>query len=151
VEGLGIANGLCFSPDSRFCYLADSARKQIYRYVFDADSGALRDRSLLAESLTGGSPDGAAVDVDGCIWSAQWGTGEVIRYTPEGKLDLRLQVPTRQPSCVAFGGRARDLLFVTSARAGLTATDLAQESSAGHVFVFRTGHTGLVESRYRET
>lgn len=151
VDGLGIANGLCFSPDSRFCYLADSARNQIYQYVFDADSGALADRSLFAESLTGGSPDGAAVDVDGCIWSAQWGAGEVIRYTPGGEVDFRLRIPARQPSCVAFGGRDLDLLFVTSARDGLTAQELAQDRAAGHVFIFRTGHTGLLESRYRPT
>lgn len=151
VDGLGIANGLCFSPDSRFCYLADSARNQIYRYGFDADSGALAEKSLFAESVAGGSPDGAAVDVDGCIWSAQWGTGEVIRYTPSGAVDCRLQTPARQPSCVAFGGRNLDLLFVTSARDGLTAQELAQDSAAGHVFIFRTGHTGLLESRYRTT
>ena len=149
VDGLGIANGLCFSPDSRFCYLADSGRNQIYRYVFDGDSGMLRDRSLFAELPASSFPDGAAVDVDGCLWSAQWGAGEVIRYTPAGKIDCRLAVPTRQPSCVAFGGDDLELLFVTSARDGLAAGDLAKEPSAGHVFIFRTGHTGLIESRYR--
>jgi sugar lactone lactonase YvrE len=57
-------------------------------------------------------------------------------------------VPTTQPSCVAFGGRDLDTLLVTTARHGLPAETLAREPAAGNLFVFRTGHSGLVESRF---
>lgn len=148
-DGLQICNGLCFSPDSRYCYVADSPRRLIFRCIVDPETGQLRERRVFAETPAGGFPDGATVDADGCVWSAQWGSGQVLRYTPTGGLDRTLAVPTQQPSCVAFAGTDLDLLCVTSARDGLSAATLAAEPMAGHVFVFRTGHAGLAEPRYR--
>ena len=148
--GFQISNGLCFSPDSRYCYCADSARHLIYRYEFDAQSGKLGPRQVFARTPGDAFPDGAAIDAEGCMWSAQWGTGQVVRYTPRGELDLMVSLPTRQPSCVAFGGADRDLQFVTSARVGLTPAQLAAEPTAGHLFIFRTTYAGLSESRHRD-
>lgn len=150
LDGLQISNGLCFSPDGRYCYLADSPRHVIFRYTVDAESGEFHEQTVFAETSTSAFPDGATVDSDGCIWSAQWGSSRVIRYTPTGHVDRIIPVPTQQPSCVAFGGSKLDLLLVTSARKGLSSEALADDSMAGHVFIFRTGHTGIVESRYRK-
>lgn len=149
LDGLQISNGLCFSPDGRYCYVADSPRHVIFRYSVDAESGQLRERRIFAETTSSAFPDGATVDSEGCVWSAHWGAGQVIRYTPAGRIDRILSVPTQQPSCVAFAGSNLDLLLVTSARHGLSASALAEDPAAGHVFIFRTGHAGLVESRYR--
>lgn len=149
LDGLQISNGLCFSPDSRYCYVADSAHHVIFRFEVDPESGQLRKRHVFAETPGHSFPDGATVDSDGCVWSAHWGDSQVIRYTPDGRIDRILAVPTQQPSCVAFGGSNLDLLLVTSARTGLPAATLAEQPMAGHVFIFRTGHTGLAEPRYR--
>lgn len=149
IDGLQISNGLCFSPDSRYCYVADSARHVIFRYEVDPESGQLHEQRVFAETPEHSFPDGAAVDSEGCVWSAQWGAGQVIRYTPAGRIDKVLAVPTIQPSCVAFGGSDLDLLLVTSAREGLDAATLAEQPMAGHVFIFRPGSTGLPEPRYR--
>lgn len=150
LSGIQISNGLCFSPDSRYCYFADSPQRLIFRFDFDADTGHLGARRVFAETPAGGFPDGATVDSDGCVWSAHWGSSQVIRYTPGGRIDRTLAIPTRQPSCVAFGGQKLDLLFVTSARDGLSHAELADEQMAGHVFIFRTPSIGLVEPRYRD-
>jgi L-arabinonolactonase len=120
-----------------------------FRYEFDADSGELGARHTFARTSNDAFPDGACVDAEGCVWSAHWGAAQVVRYTPEGDIDLVLRVPARQPSCVAFGGPARDLLLVTSAREGLSETELDGDPAAGHLFVFRTAQVGLKESRYR--
>lgn len=149
IDGIQVSNGLCFSPDSRHCYFADSPTRHILRFAFDAASGRLGAREVFVQAPAGGFPDGAAVDSDGCLWSAQWGGGQVIRYTPSGHIDQILPVPVRQPSCVAFGGPGLDLLFVTSAREGLSREALSEDPMAGHVFIYQTRHTGLAESRYR--
>lgn len=149
LDGLHISNGLCFSPDSRHCYVADSERHVIFHCEVDPESGQLRDRRVFAETPQHSFPDGATVDSDGCVWSAQWGGSQVIRYTPDGRIDRILEVPTAQPSCVAFAGPNLDLLLVTSARTGLSAAALAEQPMAGHVFMFRPGCTGLAEPRYR--
>lgn len=150
LDGLHISNGLCFSPDSRYCYVADSARHVIFRCEVDPESGQLGERRVFAETPEHGFPDGATIDSDGCMWSAQWGSNQVIRYTPHGRVDRVLAVPAAQPSCVAFAGPDLDLLLVTSARAGLSVAALADQPMAGRVFIFRPGHTGLIEPRYRK-
>ncbi len=118
----------------------------IWRHDFDAATGTLGARIVFARTADGASPDGAAVDADGCVWSAQWGASRVVRYAPSGAIDGVLEIPTRQPSCVAFGGPSLDMLFVTSASQGLTE---ASDPDAGHLFVFQTRCAGLPESRYR--
>ncbi len=149
LHGMQIANGLCFSPDSRYCYVADSPRRLIYRYRFDPSTGVLGESRVFAETPPDGVPDGATIDTDGCMWSAHWGRGQVVRYTPNGEIDLTIPIPARQPTCCAFGGPDLDLLFVTSAREGLSAGALQREPQAGHVFVFQTGHQGLAEPTWR--
>lgn len=144
-RGISIANGLCWSPDSQCCYFADSKRSIIWRYRFDADTGRLGERQEFARSRGDAAPDGATVDAEGFVWSAQWGGGAVVRYAPDGRIDRELKVPVSQPSCVAFGGPGLDLLFVTSAKRGLAAC----ETGAGDLFVYNVGVRGLPESRFK--
>ncbi len=132
-----ISNGLCWSPQSDYLYFADSPRQSIYRYDFEGDSGIISNRTLFAETPDGAYPDGANVDARGNLWSAHWGAGEVVCYSPLGQILGRVHVPTCQPSCIAFGGPQLECLFVTSARQGLSAEVLATEQSAGNVFVFK--------------
>lgn len=143
LRGIGIANGLCWSPDGTVCYFADSRHATIWRFAFDAKRGILSDRRDFARSVKG-CPDGAAVDSEGFLWSAQWGCGCVVRYAPDGRIDRIVEVPVEQPSCVAFGGPDLDQLFVTSAQVGLT----GPQTGAGDLFVYNAGIRGLPESRF---
>ena len=140
-RGIGISNGLCWSPKSDRLYFADSARRIIYNYEFDPDSGTISNRKIFVETGNGIFPDGADVDSDGCLWSAHWGAGQVVRYTPAGKRDLVLDLPVSQPTCVTFGGPRFEMLFITSAKEGLDGRD--KEVNAGDVFVFHVGTSGL--------
>jgi sugar lactone lactonase YvrE len=144
VRGIGIANGLCWSPDGTVCYFADSRQGTIWRFAFDPDTGALSGRTEFARSAAGMCPDGAAVDSEGYVWSAQWGGGCVIRYAPDGRVDSVLDVPVSQPTCVTFGGPGRDHLLVTTARCGRA----AGETGAGDLFVYNVAVQGLKESRF---
>jgi len=144
-RGIVIANGLCWSPDSRWCYFADSPRRTIWRYRFDGATGALGPRQEFARSSGAAVPDGAAVDAEGYLWSAQWGGGCIVRYAPDGRVDRVVEVPVAQPTCVTFGGADLDLMFVTSAHTGL---DLPQ-TGAGDLFVYSVGVRGLPEARFK--
>jgi sugar lactone lactonase YvrE len=143
LRDVGIANGLCWSPDGTVCYFADSRERTIWRFAFDPATGKLSERREFARSTGGACPDGAAVDSEGYVWSAQWGGSCVIRYAPDGQVDRVLEVPVSQPSCVAFGGPALDHLLVTSARSGLA----VPETGAGDLFVYNVSVQGLKESR----
>lgn len=150
VRGVKISNGLCMSPDGTRLYFADSPTRTIWVYDMAEPEGNLRNPRVFAETPRGASPDGATVDVDGCVWSAHWGAGCVVRYTPNGVIDRTVPVPTSQPSCVCFGGPDLDVLCVTSARVELDAATLAAEPHAGDVFLYRVGAQGLPESEYRQ-
>ncbi|HEY6452337.1 MAG TPA: SMP-30/gluconolactonase/LRE family protein [Steroidobacteraceae bacterium] len=148
VRGIRISNGLCTSPDGRHMYFADSPTRTIFVYDLVEPEGRLGPARVFARTPEGALPDGAAVDVDGCLWSAHWGAGCVVRYTPEGRIDRTIQVPACQPTCVCFGGPDLDLLCVTSAREGLDEARLQAEPHAGAVFLYRTGVQGLPEPEY---
>jgi sugar lactone lactonase YvrE len=145
--GLSISNGLCFSPDGSVLYFADSPDRLILAFDLDPDTGAISGERVFAE-VEEGSPDGATVDAEGCVWSACWGAGQIVRYAPDGRAIEVLGVPTSQPTCPAFGGPELKTLFVTSARDGLTDAELSGDPHAGDIFVFERGTPGLSEVRY---
>lgn len=149
LRDLRISNGLCHSPDGRQLYFADSPTRTISVHELIEPEGILGIPRIFARTPEGAFPDGAAVDVDGCVWSAHWGAGCVVRYTPDGRIDRTLRLPTRQPSCVCFAGPDLDILCVTTAREGLDCSTLQAEPNAGDVFLYRTGVQGLPESEYR--
>jgi L-arabinonolactonase len=149
VGGIGISNGLCMSPDGARLYFADSPTRTIFVYDVIEPAGELGPRRVFARTPAGAQPDGAAVDVDGCVWSAHWGAGCVVRYTPDGRIDRTLQVPACQPTCACFAGPGLDVLCVTSAREGLDEAALQSEPHAGAVFLYRTGVQGLPEPEYQ--
>ena len=147
-SGLHISNSLCWSPDSRKLYHADSPTHSIRVYDFDAASGELSNPQIFAHTEIGVEPDGACVDAEGFVWNAQWGGSRVVRYAPDGNKNLVLDLPVSQTTCVAFGGADLNLLAVTSARIGLSDEALARQPQAGHLFIFQTDFTGLPESRF---
>lgn len=150
LDGIGIANGLCWSPDGQWMYFADSTTRCIRRYRFDAATGKPSAPQVFASTPEGIEPDGSTVDAGGGVWNAQWGGGRVVRYSPAGEVDEVIEVPgASQPSCVAFAGERLDLLCVTTARIGLSAAALASQPNAGHLFLYETSHRGLPECRAR--
>jgi sugar lactone lactonase YvrE len=140
--GISISNSLCTSPDGRILYFADSPKQLIFAFDLDPDSGAIANKRVFAE-VTEGYPDGAVVDEEGCLWSARWGAGEVVRHAPDGRVVSRLKVPASQPTCPAFGGPDRKTLFVTSAREGLDDAALAADPEAGNLFLYQAEVAGL--------
>jgi sugar lactone lactonase YvrE len=143
-----ISNSLCLSPDGRTLYFADSPTRTIRVFELDPE-GTLGPSRVFAQTPVGADPDGATIDADGCLWSAHWGAGCVVRYTPEGKIDRTVRVPASQPTCVCFGGPDLDVLCITTARIGLSAARLSTEPNAGDVFLYRVGVKGLPEAEYQ--
>ncbi|QBY04232.1 SMP-30/gluconolactonase/LRE family protein [Thalassotalea sp. HSM 43] len=149
IDDVLISNGLCWSPCSNVMYHADSPKHEIYRYQFEPISGEIKHKSLFAQTAQNCFPDGSTVDSQGFLWNAQWGGSKVVRYAPDGRIDMELFVPVSQPSCVAFAGTQLDLLVVTSARQGLSAEQIASQPKAGNLFIYQLhGIHGLAESKF---
>ena len=93
-------NGIGLSPDGSRLYASDTFHRRIL--VFDIARGGLP--ALASEFSTTdlpGAPDGLAVDEEGCIWVAFYKGGCVARFTAEGRLAERLEVPRSSRSASA--------------------------------------------------
>ena len=88
------------------------------------------------------------MDSEGGLWNAEWGAGRVVRYLPDGTPDLVIEVPTPQPTRVAFGGKGLNTLYITSARDGLDEHALSNDPHAGGLFAVEVPFTGLPEPRF---
>jgi gluconolactonase len=112
-DDVGFPNGVGFSPDGRRLYLSDSIRGHVIAHDVDA-AGVLANRRVFA-TPGGGAPDGLAVDESGCVWMALYGGGAVVRCTPAGEVDTRIEVPAVAVTSVALGGDERRDLYITTA------------------------------------
>lgn len=145
-SGVGICNGLGWNVQQTNFYMADSSKQIIYKYCFDRQTGNISNKRVLKQFEKEASPDGAIVDADSNLWSALWGGNCLTRISEDGQ-ESRFQLPVSQPTCVAFGGPDRDLLFVTSARYGLNSQELEEQPNAGSLLIYRTEAKGI-ESPY---
>lgn len=141
-----IPNSLCWSRDGSLMYFTDTMTQAIRRYAFDARHGPVGTPEIFATTTGHRYPDGSCIDAENHLWNAQWGSGEVVRYRPDGSIERRIALPVSQPSCVTFGGADLNLLIVTTARQTLTAEALAEQPLAGALFVFETDVAGLPET-----
>ncbi len=146
LDGFITPNGLAFSPDGKTMYLSDShpTVQLIWAFDYDTASGTPSNRRVFVDmNQHPGRPDGAAVDEDGCYWSCANDAGQLLRFTPAGKLDRAIPLPVKKPSMCAFGGSNLDTLFVTSIRP--EGIDLSDQPLAGAVFALHPGIKGLSE------
>jgi len=142
-QDLMCANTLAWSPDGTRFYFADSLPGAIFAYDYDPESGAVSGKRVLFDEAGLGVPDGSAIDVDGCLWNARWGASAIVRITPEGRIDRRIEMPVPRPTSCMFGGPNLDILFVTSATNGLGAGDLAAAPLSGSVFAITGAGQGV--------
>lgn len=147
-----VANGIAFSPDGKTMLFTDTRRHCTWRFDVDLDDGTLSHRRLFADyRATGERPDGACVDADGCFWSAFFAGHRVVRYRPDGAIDLVVPMPVTNPTCVCFGGADLRTLYVTTATKFLTPEQRAAEPLAGGLFAVRGLAQGLPEHRFSFT
>ncbi|QUS37254.1 SMP-30/gluconolactonase/LRE family protein (plasmid) [Falsirhodobacter algicola] len=115
-----IPNSICFAPDGGHAYFSDTARAIIWKVRLDAQGWPMAEPEVFADLRGEGlNPDGAVVDVEGALWSAQWGASRVARYDAAGTFIDAVTFPATQISCPAFGGAGLTTLFATSAAEGL--------------------------------
>jgi sugar lactone lactonase YvrE len=148
-DGMTGSNGLGWSPDGTVFYLTESGEKKIYAFRFDVESGRIDDRRVFADlSNRDSTPDGLTVDEEGCVWSAQFDGGGVLRFSPEGRELSRLEVPVKRTTSCAFGGAQRRQLFITTASVGLDEQEIEKNFHSGDLFRAEPGVAGLPFHRF---
>ena len=113
-------NGLAFSPDESVLYVTDSGANQEpgsfhadlphHVIAFDVVGGRRLANQRLLAVTTPGFPDGIKVDEDGRVYVSSFSGVQVL--SPEGDLLGQINVPGAVN--FAFGGPARNVLFITT-------------------------------------
>jgi sugar lactone lactonase YvrE len=143
-EGLGLSNGIGFSPDGATVYHVDTGPGTVSRHSYGAGSFDHSEPWVTVLTDLPGSPDGLVVDAEGALWVALWGGSSVRRHAPTGKLLDIVEVDAAQASCPGFVGAKLDILAITTAQEGIDeVTD-----QAGAIFLADVGATGLPPLRW---
>ena len=149
ISNVNCANSTCFSPDGTIMYFADTPTGQIWAYDYHVDSGEVANRRVFADfSNQPGMPDGSIVDAEGFLWNAQWNGYRVVRYRPDGSVDRIVDMPVMNPTCVAFGGKELDVLYVTTARYLMKPEQIEAEPLSGGLFAVKVDVKGLNEPKF---
>jgi sugar lactone lactonase YvrE len=80
------------------------------------------------------------------FWVALGLAGAVHRYRPDGTLDGVVEVPTSNPTSVAFGGADGGDLYITTS--WVDCEQRATQPLAGAIFRCRPGATGRPTARF---
>lgn len=159
--GVATANGLAWSPGGETLYWCDTPTHEIRTWRCDAALEPHGDPQVLkryapkpagwqpgapaqpGQAAYGGRPDGGTVDAQGAYWSAAYEGGRVLRLSPAGDVLADLPLPVRCPTMPCLGGDDGRTLFVTSARQGRPAQELAELPQSGCIFSTRVEVSGL--------
>ena len=108
-------NGLAFSPDESFLYVADTAgpdRGSPYRIAsYPVEGGTCGAGTTFVELEDDRPSDGFRVDVEGRVWTS---AGASVRvYAPDGGLLAAVELPEKV-SNLCFGGPDGQDLYITA-------------------------------------
>ncbi len=98
-------NGLIGTPDGKILYVSDINDGKIWKYNIQKDR-SLSDKTFFAPK----GSDGMTIDNRGNVYIT---SGKVLVYSPAGELIQKIEVP-ENPANVCFGGKNRDVLFITA-------------------------------------
>ena len=130
-DEIGAPNGICFSPDYRKLYVADTSGTREIK-VFDVEGKTLgKGRRFVKLDIPGtgevSGADGMRCDVDGNVWAGARPGVQVI--APNGDRIGMIRLPEVCAN-VCFGGARRNRLFMTASQS-LYAVYV--NTTAGHI------------------
>lgn len=140
VEGIGISNTLCWSPDRRTFYFGDTLDNVVW--AFDYDPGQITNRRDHFRGWDRGLPDGSAIDAEGTLWNCRFGGGCIARVGPDGKLRGAIDIGVPNVTTCVFGGVDLRTLYVTTA----SIVTPPGHRLAGSLFRLRTDTPGMAEN-----
>ena len=144
LDGFTCFNGPCFSVDGEQLYLTGREEGVIEVFDYGSEQRPRNGRVL----LEGCNPDGATVDAEGYLWSAQWDDACILRIDADGRIDDRIDFPGQVVSSVMFGGPNHDLIFVTTTAVEVCGVTPTARHAGQVLMVEDSGYRGRPEPRF---
>ncbi|MHA3979191.1 SMP-30/gluconolactonase/LRE family protein [Halovulum sp. GXIMD14794] len=137
------AKGMCWSADGRHLFLTEAGSKAILRFEMDERRERPLNPRRFAVHRGEGTPNGIAMDREGCLWAAIYGGWCVARFDPDGREIETVELPVPLPTALCFGGPNLRSLFVTTCRLHVPPEVLLDAPESGAVFRVETTVPGL--------
>jgi sugar lactone lactonase YvrE len=151
LDNITVSNGIIWSLDSTKMYYTDTHTSKIRQYDFDILTGNINNEKVIIEIPESmGYPDGMTIDSEGKLWIASWNGNSVYRYDPlSGKLMQKIDLPAKNVTSCAFGGKDLDVLYITTASIDMTEGELVKMPDAGRLFSINTGVKGIKANYFK--
>ena len=146
ITGITCSNGMAWSPDFTTFYYIDTPTRHVVAYRYDMMTGKISEKRIVINiPEEEGYPDGMTIDTEGMLWIAMWDGWKVIRYNPDSGEKLHeIKLPVSRVTSCVFGGDTMEDLYITSAKTGLTESELKAQPLAGSLFVVKnSGYKGM--------
>lgn len=108
VDNMKKPNGIVATPDGKYLYVADIEANKTYKFTIE-ENGSLKNQTLFADQ----GSDGMTMDDQGNVYLT--GKGVTV-YDKEGKKIEHIDVPADWTGNITFGGKDKNLLFITASQ-----------------------------------
>jgi sugar lactone lactonase YvrE len=147
-RGYCVTNGPTFSADGRTLYHTDSEIRTIYAYDVSPQGELSNRRVWVKFEGDEGYPDGMTTDAEGHVWVAHWAGARVTQRDATGRVMQTIALPAPRVTNVAFGGPDLTDLYITTARVGMTPSELTAAPLAGALFRVQGAGRGRLPGVY---
>ena len=118
-DGMYFPNGLAFADQGRTLIVAETRRQRLWKGSWNENAGEWVKPPPWADVGGPNGPDGMAVGMDGLVYVAVYGSGQIKAVDSGGEIVRTFDLPGRNPTNVAFDPSRRWGLVVTEAERGL--------------------------------
>ena len=145
LNGFSTFNGPCFNKTGTRLYLTGrpGAGIEMLPYFSDQQPGPAKT------IFDGINSDGATIDNQGYLWTAQWSDQCIVRLTPSGEEDARINISDQIVSSVMFGGPDLDQIYVTTVGAQVSGAKPSSPMAGQTLVVEGAGYTGRPEPMFK--
>lgn len=119
-RGLWFANGIAFGPSKKSLYVNETLSGNIWRYEIK-DGELVGERQLFGNVMKAlpvdygqvAGPDGMAFDLDGNLYVAVLGQGDITVLNPSGAVVNRIPLDGDFPTNIAFEANGEKCVLIT--------------------------------------
>ena len=142
-----ITNGPAFIDEYNF-YHTDSSKKSIYKIKINKANKIVSKKIFKKFSSKDGSPDGMTLDKNKNLWVAHFHGACISVFNKNAKLIHKVNLPAKNITNCAFGGKNNKEIFITSATKGMNRADLQKFKYSGSLFSVKSNINGMFQKKF---
>ena len=142
-----ITNGPAFLDEYNF-YHTDSPKKSIYKIKINKMNKIVSKKIFKKFLPKDGSPDGMTLDKNKNLWVAHFHGACVSVFNKKAKLIHKIDLPAKNITNCAFGGKNNKEVFITSATKGMNKADLQKFRFSGSLFSVKSNINGMLQKKF---